>query len=62
MSEEVREDFSELEFEAYKKIMKERYKDLSEDEIEEIYGMLDDFFWNNAEIEFFNVCKKNRYK
>lgn len=59
LEEEVRDDFSELQFEAYKKVMKERHKELSEDEIEEIYSMLDDFFWDDAEMEFFNVLKKS---
>lgn len=59
LEEEVREDFSELEFEAYKKIMKKRYKKLSDDDIEEVYGMLDDFFWDNAEMEFFGIFEKS---
>ena len=62
LASEVRNDFSNLEFEAYKKTMKERYSDLSEKEIKVIYGMLDVCFWKDTEMEFFNVCENTGLK
>ena len=58
LSEKVREDLYELEFNIYKKLMHEKYSDLSDEDIEDVYGELFDFHYDNAEFEFFKVYKE----